>query len=186
MAGSRGTIRCYYRHTEVADPYARIGSQDITSHVDFTSLAFQGQKNGLEVVGYVTQGDFLRKLGLNRLLRRLRAEELDQRQVEANSMGMLDLARAGGMGNFKVLVQGRRSVPPACGESTARMKRRPSWTACPYPCGPGPTSPSWRDATPTLGRTGATTMGVGSRTASPPGVSRCSGLSVPPQASAPR
>ena len=48
------------------------------------------------------------KLGLNRLLRRLRAEGLDQRRVEANSMGMLDLARAGGMGDFKVLVQGKK------------------------------------------------------------------------------
>ena len=113
MAGSRGTIRCYYRHTEVADPYVRIASQDITSHVDFTSLAFQGRKHGLEPVGCVTQGHFLRSLGLNGMLRRLRAQGLEQRLVEANSMGMLDLARAGGMGDFKVLVQGKKVGAPS-------------------------------------------------------------------------
>ena len=98
---------------EVGDPYARIGSQDITSHVDFASLALQGQKHDVEVLGYVTQGHFLRALGLNRMLRRLRAEGLEQRQVEANSMGMLDLARAGGMGDFKVLVQGKKVGTPS-------------------------------------------------------------------------
>ncbi len=112
-SGPRGTLRCYYRHTEVADPYARIGRQDITSHVDFTSLALQGRKHGLEPVSCVTQGHFLRTLGLNRLLRRLRAEGLDQRQVEANSMGILDLARAGGMGDFKVLMQGKKVGAPS-------------------------------------------------------------------------
>ena len=113
LAGPRGTLRCYYQHMEVADPYVRIGSQDITSHVDFTSLAFQGRKHGLEPVGCVTQGRFLRSLGLNRLLRRLRAIGLEQRQVEANSMGMLDLARAGGMGDFKVLMQGKKVGTPS-------------------------------------------------------------------------
>ncbi len=112
-AGPRGTLRCYYRNTEVSDPYARIGRQDITSHVDFTSLALQGRKRDLEIVGYVTQGHFLRALGLNRMLRRLRALGLEQRQVEANSMGMLDLARAGGMGDFKVLVQGKKVGAPS-------------------------------------------------------------------------
>lgn len=113
QAGPRGTIRCYYRHTEVTDPYVRVGSQDITSHVDFTSLALQGRKHSLETVGYVTQGHFLRAMGLNRLLRRLRAMGLEQRLVEANSMGMLDLARAGGLGDFKVLVQGKKVGAPS-------------------------------------------------------------------------
>ena len=112
-AGARGTLRCYYRHMEVVDPYTRIGDQDITSHVDFTSLALQGQKHGLEEVGYVTQGQFLRALGLNRLTPRLRAEGLNQGEVEANSMGMLDLARQGGMGDFKVLVQGKKVGAPS-------------------------------------------------------------------------
>ena len=112
-AGPKGTLRCYYQHMEVADPYVRIGRQDISSHVDFTALALQGRKHGLEAVGYVTQGHFLRALGLNRMLRRLRAKGLEQSVVEANSMGMLDLAKAGGMGDFKVLVQGKKVGAPS-------------------------------------------------------------------------
>ena len=37
-ARSGGTLRCYYDHVLEGNPYRRIGSQDITAHVDFTSL----------------------------------------------------------------------------------------------------------------------------------------------------
>ena len=108
-----GTLRCYHRHMEVGNPYRRIGEQDITSQVDFTSLVSQGRRHGLEVLGYVTQGHFLRALGLGHMVRRLRAEGLEQRRVEANSIGMLELVKAGGMGDFKVLVQGKKVGTPS-------------------------------------------------------------------------
>ena len=108
-----GTLRCYHRHMEVGNPYRRIGEQDITSQVDFTSLVSQGRRHGLEVLGYVTQGHFLRALGLGHMVRRLRSEGLEQRRVEANSMGMLELVKAGGMGDFKVLVQGKKVGTPS-------------------------------------------------------------------------
>ncbi|HLA19647.1 MAG TPA: SAM-dependent methyltransferase, partial [Dehalococcoidia bacterium] len=42
-----GTILCFYRHNAAGDPYARLGRQDITSHVDFTSLRQAGEESGL-------------------------------------------------------------------------------------------------------------------------------------------
>ena len=109
----RSTLSCYYQHTQVNDPYQRIGRQDITAHVDFTSLVLQGRRRGLEALGYVAQAQFLKALGLSQLLRRLRIEGLGQREVDVNSMGMLDLVRPGGMGDFKVLVQGKNVGAPS-------------------------------------------------------------------------
>ena len=39
-----GTLLCYHQHTKNADPYANVGEQDITAHVEFTSLIEHGKK----------------------------------------------------------------------------------------------------------------------------------------------
>ena len=41
-----GTLLCFYKHNPSDDPYARIGRQDMTSHVDFTSLRHAGEAAG--------------------------------------------------------------------------------------------------------------------------------------------
>ena len=104
---SGGTLRCYYDHTLQGDPYRRVGRQDMTSHVDFTSLARAGEERGLAVAGFTTQREFLLKLGLGRLQGSLAGMELSQRERDANRMGMLELAKPGGMGDFRVLAQAR-------------------------------------------------------------------------------
>ena len=98
-------MQTYYRHTDGASPYQRIGSQDITAHVDFSALASHGAKVGLTSLGTVTQARFLRGLGLDRWLQRLRTEDLGQQERDANMMGMRDLVRPDGLGRFRVLVQ---------------------------------------------------------------------------------
>jgi len=112
----RGTLTCYYQHVQVSNPYQRIGRQDMTAHVDFTSVVEYGRDHGLEALGLTTQGRFLADLGLGAWLRRLARMGLRQRELQANRMGMLELARPGGMGDFKVLVQGK-----AVGVSARRL-----------------------------------------------------------------
>ena len=104
-ARAGGTVQTHYRHTAGAGLYQRIGMQDITAHVDFTSLISEGVELGLRPVGLCTQAQFLRDLGLERWLEALRAENLAQREREANLMAMRDLLRPDGLGGFKVLVQ---------------------------------------------------------------------------------
>ena len=112
----RGTLTCYYGHTQTDDPYLRIGRQDITAQVDFTSLVSVGQSSGLEPLGLNTQREFLHNLGLRRLMGRLTAIGTRQRDLEANRLGMLDIARKEGLGGFKVLVQGKGvGTPPLWG-----------------------------------------------------------------------
>ena len=110
----RGTLTTFYRHTQTDNPYVRVGRQDMTSQVDFTTLKRLGEGYGLTNLGYLTQGRFLSNLGLRRWIARLPALGLTQPQRDANRMGMLQLIRPGGMGDFKVLVQAKGR--PGCSD----------------------------------------------------------------------
>ena len=109
----RGTLTCFFRHTQTDDPYRRIGQQDITAQVDFSSLIEAGKCHGLEFLGLNTQRQFLQDLGMGEFMRRLPGMGLDQPEAQANRMAMLDIIRPGGMGDFKVLAQGKRVGAPS-------------------------------------------------------------------------
>ncbi len=81
-----------------ADPFADPGEVDLTAHVDFTALADGAQPAGVAISDVATQGDWLRRLGIDARLASLsaaapdRAEELKRqrdRLVEADAMGNL-------------------------------------------------------------------------------------------------
>lgn len=103
----RGTLTTYYRHTQTDSPFKFVGRQDITAQVDFSSVVQAGRRVGLEPLGIVSQRQFLQNLGLDRMVQRLGASDLTQRTSQTNRAGMVDLARPGGLGDFKVLVQGK-------------------------------------------------------------------------------
>lgn len=63
-----GTLMCHYRHYAHTDPFLYPGLQDITAHVDFSSVAEAGVAAGLELAGYTTQASFLLASGLTELL----------------------------------------------------------------------------------------------------------------------
>ena len=111
----RGTLTTFYRHTQTDSPLRHVGRQDITAQVDFTSVVAAGRRAGLVPLGYTTQGRFLRNLDLDRLRRRVTSAPLPVAQGVANRAGLAALARPGGLGDFKVLVQGR-NLPPSAGE----------------------------------------------------------------------
>ncbi|MBI2166322.1 MAG: SAM-dependent methyltransferase [Chloroflexi bacterium] len=106
-ARSRGTLRCYFKHTLSANPYQRVGRQDMTAHVDFTSLMRAGEARGLGTLGFTTQREFLLNLGLEAFLEALDRMGLARRELEANRIALLELAKADGLGNFRVLAQGK-------------------------------------------------------------------------------
>lgn len=61
---SRGTLMCHYRHRAHDDPFYLPGLQDITAHVDFTSVAESAIDHGAHFLGYTTQAHFLVNNGL--------------------------------------------------------------------------------------------------------------------------
>lgn len=68
---NRGTLLCYYRHQLVEDPYQNIGEQDITAHVNFSSVQKWGEDLGLKTLGFCQQGVFLIALGIDEIMREL-------------------------------------------------------------------------------------------------------------------
>jgi SAM-dependent MidA family methyltransferase len=101
-----GTLLCYYREMVSDDPYVRIGLQDITAHVDFTSLALIGEQEGLRVTGFTNQLHFLMGLGIEEAFAGLDPESKE-------SLFLRRLLRPDGMGTtFKVLVQHKGMAAP--------------------------------------------------------------------------
>lgn len=96
---SDGTLLCYYSQMTSEDPYERVGQQDMTAHVDFSSLAMVGEEHGLHVTGFTNQLSFLMGLGVEEMM-----AELDPESPEFRAA--IHLLRPGGMGTtFKVLIQ---------------------------------------------------------------------------------
>ncbi|PKB65968.1 MAG: hypothetical protein BZY81_08715 [SAR202 cluster bacterium Io17-Chloro-G4] len=103
----RGTLTTFQNHVQIDSPLRHVGHQDITAQVDFTTLVDAGRRYGIETLGFTSQAQFLGQLGLPGIRQRLRRMNLPQNAAEANRAGMLDLARPGGLGDFKVLAQGK-------------------------------------------------------------------------------
>lgn len=100
-----GTFLCYYRHAISTDPYARVGEQDMTAHVNFSALASVGTTSGMDLIGLTTMANWLIGLGVEELVR-------DQDQESEDVRALAHLLRPHGMGTtFKVLVQ-RKGLEP--------------------------------------------------------------------------
>jgi SAM-dependent MidA family methyltransferase len=94
-----GTFLCYFQQLTSEDPFIRVGEQDMTAHVDFSSLAAVGEKNGLHVTGFTNQMSFLMGLGVEEMIGGLEPESPEFRAA-------IHLLKPDGMGTtFKVLVQ---------------------------------------------------------------------------------
>ena len=63
-----GTLQCHFRQRVHDDVFFYPGLQDITAHVDFTSVAEAATAVDMQVAGYTTQAHFLLDCGLDRLL----------------------------------------------------------------------------------------------------------------------
>jgi len=108
-ARSKGTLLCYFRHTVEDDPYKRIGLQDMTSHLDFTSLAEAGEGAGLSLLGFTDQLSFLMGLGIAEAMELMVQEKgLDHLEVQ-RAQALLMPNRMGKV--FKVLLQGKGPPP---------------------------------------------------------------------------
>ena len=108
-----GTLMCHYRHRAHTDPFFLPGLQDITAHLDFTSLARAAAEEGLDVLCYTTQANFLIGSGLIGLVQDF-SEKRDDAQFLLQSQAVQKLLSPAEMGEvFKVLILGHNITPPA-------------------------------------------------------------------------
>lgn len=111
---NQGTLMCHYRHRAHGDPLVYLGLQDITAHVDFTRVAEAGVANGLELIGYVTQAQFLINAGITELLASIPAEDsANYLPLVASAQKLLSPAEMGDL--FKVIAFERNLDIPFVG-----------------------------------------------------------------------
>lgn len=97
---SMGTVMCHYQHRSHADPFMLPGLQDITAHVDFTSVAEAADENGLTVAGFTHQSSFLMNCGLLSFIN----EGIDEKARFLQNQQILQLTLPSEMGElFKVI-----------------------------------------------------------------------------------
>lgn len=101
-----GTLLCYSQQSTNEEPFLRVGDQDMTAHVDFTSLARTGEEHGLQTTGFTNQLSFLMGLGVEHMIEQLEPDSPDFKAA-------IHLLRPNGMGTtFKVLVQHKGIMNP--------------------------------------------------------------------------
>jgi SAM-dependent MidA family methyltransferase len=103
-----GTLLCHYQHTANRDPFARIGQQDITAHVEFTSVMEAGRQVGLETVMFCDQSQFLLECGKD-LLEEITTRDAGRWSPDRNRLHQLIHPTLMGH-TFKVLVQRKDCV----------------------------------------------------------------------------
>jgi SAM-dependent MidA family methyltransferase len=100
-----GTFLYYQGHRILTDPYALLGLQDMTAHVDFTSLIMCGERYGLKLTGLVPQYRFLLGLGILQRLAQL-GKGKEEKEAVNERLTIKNLILPGGLGEtFKVLIQ---------------------------------------------------------------------------------
>jgi SAM-dependent MidA family methyltransferase len=100
-----GTLLCYRDHRVLPDPYENLGLQDMTSHVDFTSLILWGEGMELQLTGLVPQYRFLLCLGILEQVAHVGKGKGEEDALNER-LTVKHLIIPGGMGEtFKILIQ---------------------------------------------------------------------------------
>lgn len=105
----KGTWRCIRRHALATSPYEAIGWQDITAHVNFSSLIDAGCGAGLAMIRYTHQGQFLVDWGITQVIERYAGDislSEKERQKHIAAIKTLFMPKLMG-GSFKVLLQAK-------------------------------------------------------------------------------
>lgn len=120
-----GTLVTYRGHVAGEDPFAAVGREDITAHVDLDAVVRGARAGGLTELGRTSQAEFLIGLGLGDLLGRMGLDpETDGGAYRLARASVLRLLDPRALGGFRVLVFGRGiAETPALAGLTFRSGR---------------------------------------------------------------
>ena len=120
-----GTLTGYFEHRPTDTPYEKVGLQDLTAHVDFTTLENHGKTLGLIHCGTTQQALFLMALGLGETIARLSQTETRSIQEINNRLAQREvlhrLINPMGLGNFLVLIQSKETALPDASHLASNM-----------------------------------------------------------------
>ena len=95
-----GTLMCHYQHYTHSNPLIFAGIQDITAHVDFTSVAEAADANNFRVAGFTNQAAFLMNCDLLSFI----DDSLDEKNRFLQNQQIMKLTSMSEMGElFKVM-----------------------------------------------------------------------------------
>jgi len=121
-----GTLRTFTRHAVGGDPFAAVGRQDLTAHVDLTAVRMAASAAALEPVGATTQAELLIAAGAGDLVAaRLNRPGASLQDAFALRSALARLMDPRGMGGFHVLAFGR-GVRPGSLDALRRATRQGS------------------------------------------------------------
>lgn len=117
---NEGWLRCHFRHRAHSDPLILPGIQDLTAWVDFTAIAEAAANEGLEVMGYASQSQFLLAGGIEGELQDFAEMPIESQLQTARQVKLLTLP--GEMGeNVKCICLARGDIArPGAFESADR------------------------------------------------------------------
>lgn len=111
---NQGTLMCHYQHYAHVDPLINVGLQDITAHVDFTSIAYAGVNNGLALSGFCSQAQFLMNCGILDLMSQVSPNDMARyAPLAAAAQKLLSPAEMGDL--FKVIAFSKNFDAPLLG-----------------------------------------------------------------------
>lgn len=111
-----GTLMCHYQHYAHTEPLVYVGLQDITAHVDFTSIAHVGVNNGLALSGFCSQAQFLMNCGVLALMSQVSPHDMaNYVPLAAAAQKLLSPAEMGDL--FKVIAFSKNLELPLLGFS---------------------------------------------------------------------
>lgn len=106
-----GTLRCYTGHTMNMNPYVNVGRQDISVHVDWTSVRRSAEKVGMREIFSTTQQEFLEGLGFQELRSAVgKVPGLAPDHRRANLHALDTLTDPSGMGGFRVVLLAKGEI----------------------------------------------------------------------------
>jgi SAM-dependent MidA family methyltransferase len=109
-----GTLMCHYQHYAHTDPLLNIGLQDITAHVNFSSIAYAGVDNGLQLSGFCSQAQFLMNCGILDLMAQVSPSDMaGYAPLAAAAQKLLSPAEMGDL--FKVIAFSKNMDVPLLG-----------------------------------------------------------------------
>ncbi len=109
-----GTLMCHYQHYAHTDPLLNIGLQDITAHVNFSSIAYAGVDNGLQLSGFCSQAQFLMNCGILDLMAQVSPSDMARyAPLAAAAQKLLSPAEMGDL--FKVIAFSKNMDVPLLG-----------------------------------------------------------------------
>jgi SAM-dependent MidA family methyltransferase len=106
-ARTNGTLRAYFRHHVADDILANVGEQDLTAHVNFSTIQKIGEEAGLKTESFCTQPQFL-----TRILEKAMKEKSFAGWNSSRTRQFQTLTHPEHLGRaFRVLVQSKNNLP---------------------------------------------------------------------------